>query len=108
MGTLLQFIVFYKMIREILILIQSFYYCQSNIIFPSRGSRGVVCGPSDCNLSCSSPDQCLQDSNIQCVISPCCPQWSCQKPQCPPQRPEFNKDWSVTMANRLAVEKNCQ
>jgi len=57
-------------------------------------TTSVICGPSDCNLSCPSADQCLQDSNIQCVTSPCCPQWSCQKPQCPPQRPEFNSECS--------------
>jgi len=57
---------------------------------PPSPTTAVSCGPSACNLSCPSADQCLQDTNIQCVTSPCCPQWSCQKPQCPLQRPEFN------------------
>lgn len=45
------------------------------------------CGPDGCDLVCPQGSQCVQDPEVQCVLAPCCPQWSCQA--CPSQRPDF-------------------
>ena len=47
----------------------------------------VQCGPASCDLTCGNGTHCVQNTGLQCLTSPCCPQWSCQT--CPAQRPDY-------------------
>jgi len=51
-------------------------------------STTEACGPDSCGLECEKTSQCVQNQNIQCISSPCCPQWSCLT--CPKEMPEIN------------------
>jgi len=55
---------------------------------PSSPSTTEACGPDSCGLQCEGSSKCVQNQNIQCLSSPCCPQWSCLS--CPKEMPEIN------------------
>merc|ERR1711983_387041 len=55
-----------------------------------------VCGPEECKIECEDDQKCTQDLEVQCILAPCCPQWSCGPAgaaspagQCPDERPEL-------------------
>merc|ERR1711872_235050 len=54
----------------------------------TASTTGSACGPDSCGLECEETSQCVQNQNIQCISSPCCPQWSCLT--CPKEMPEIN------------------
>jgi len=60
-------------------------------LFFSSHVAKEICGPADCNLVCEESQICHQDMEVQCIIAPCCPQWSCDNDDtCPDDSPELD------------------
>merc|ERR1719219_2081111 len=60
----------------------------------SVGLTHDFCGPVECGLQCEGGETCLQDAEVNCIMEPCCPQWSCHGGEgsafgCPEEEPEL-------------------
>ena len=76
----------------------------NNALYPGQ------CGPDACDLVCPQGSECLQSPEVQCVLAPCCPQWSCQA--CPSQRPHFHvsymsNNFSFVIMTLIQIQSNC-
>jgi len=63
------------------LMMKLFFFLILGISFSSISCTSLllneVCGPEECNIQCEDDQKCIQNLEINCITSPCCPQWSC-------------------------------